>query len=136
LNRVAEVAVAATATVGVSAARPIVVNAPVPDEALIAELTPEVEVKQAPEAVTAEVPLRVVPSNSVALAAAVEEVSVTPVTPRVAAVGKMSATAPGGPGAPTALAKTPVRSDLIMDPFIIPSNGYAALADAMDMGDA
>jgi hypothetical protein len=40
------------------------------------------------------------------------------------------------PGAPTAAAKTPIRSESIMDPFIIPKNGYAALADAMDLGDA
>ena len=31
--------------------------------------------------------------------------------------------------------KNPVRSETIMDPFIIPANGYAALADAMDLGD-
>lgn len=136
LNRVAEVAVAATAAAATSAATPVAITASEALDALVYELTPKVDVKQAPETVTAEVPLSFDPPKPVKLTSTVEEVSGTPVTPPVAAVGKMSATAPGGPGAPTALAKTPVHSDLIMDPFIIPTNGYAALADAMDMGDA
>jgi hypothetical protein len=72
----------------------------------------------------------------VAPAVTVAPVEVAAVVQTPTAVTAAAQVPKAAPGAPTAAAKTPIRSESIMDPFIIPKNGYAALADAMDLGDA
>ena len=139
LNRVAEVAAAAP----LALAPALVAAAPVQ----------QAPVEQAPEAVVAiaaveeVVPVVITPEVEpveavqepvivVAPAVAPAPVEVAAVVQAPAEVTTATPAPKAAPGAPTAAAKTPIRSESIMDPFIIPKNGYAALADAMDLGDA
>ena len=109
----------------------------------VAEVAAAAPVEQAPaaivtvaavEAVVPEViPAEVEPVKAVQEPVIVAAPAITSATVEVAAPVKMPAPAPG---APTPAAPPPIRSESIMDPFIIPKYGYAALAEAMDLGDA
>ena len=108
-----------------AAAVPVAVPAPAP--VLIPAITPTVTAMKvatviaASPAAPAEVHTEVV-HEAAATVLIVESVPAVAPAPVIATPAKPE--------------KTPVRSETIMDPFIIPANGYAALADAMDLGDA
>jgi hypothetical protein len=139
LNRVADVAAAAPVTL----APALATKAPVLQEPVV-QVPAAVVAVAAVEAVDpVEIPAEVEPVKAVQEPVIVAAPAMTPATVEVAAVIQTTtgvATAAQSPkpapGAPTAAAKTPIRSESIMDPFIIPKNGYAALAEAMDLGDA
>jgi chromosome segregation ATPase len=133
LHLLAEKAAAAPVTVAA-----IAVPAPTP-------LTPEpIEESLAAPITDLEAPIAPVLMATGSVAAAIEvaadrvvETAAVIVDAVVDAAGATRATTPTAAVNPAAsAAKTPVRSDQIMDPFIIPTNGYAALADAMDLGEA
>lgn len=69
------------------------------------------------------------PEPVAAAAMVVEAPAPEPMIADVRAVESVAAVAP-------VVEKTPARSETILDPFVIPDDGYAALAEAMDAGHA